>query len=73
MTTKAEKKYREALKLFFWTLGLTGISALMIYSGFYWLHSIAMIAVGAVVGPVSAFVCLFMGLMAIGARLEMKK
>ena len=73
MTTKAEKKFRETLKLFFWTLALTGVSAFMILAGFNWFHSIALIAIGAVIGPVAAFVCLFMGLMAIGARLEMKK
>ena len=73
MTTKGEKKYRETKKLFFWSLGITVWSALMIYAGFNWVHNIFMIAIGSVVGPLAALMTLFMGLMVIGVRLELKK
>lgn len=73
MTTKSEMKYRETLKLFLWSTGVTALSAFLIYGGFYWFHSIAMIAIGGVLGPIAALVALFMGLMVVAARIEMKK
>lgn len=73
MTTKSEKRFREQLRLFYWSLGVTAVSTLAIFAGFNWAHSIFLIAVGAVLGPVAALMALFMGLMAIATRLDMKK
>jgi hypothetical protein len=73
MTTKSEKKFRESLKLFIWSGSIAVVSSLMIFAGFNWVHSIALIAVGAVLAPVAAFVALFMGLMLVAIRLDMRK
>lgn len=73
MSSKSEKKFRETMKLFYWSLGVAAVSAFMVYSGFYWFHSIFMIAVGGVFGPVAALVALFMCLMAIAIRLDQRK
>ncbi|MEN9753601.1 MAG: hypothetical protein RL670_1292 [Actinomycetota bacterium] len=73
MTKRTDARYKEQLRMFLWSLGITVVSVLFVLTGFYWLHSILLIAIGVALGPISAFVALFMGLMVLASRIKSKK
>jgi len=61
MTKLSERRKRERVSLFYWSLGATAVSALFAFSGFYWFHSILMLVIGIGLGPIAALVMLVSG------------
>lgn len=73
MTAKARKLYQEQLNLTKWFGIITGVCALLLAASYYWFHSILLLVIGVMFGPIFLLLTLVFGGLAIASKVKLRK
>ena len=73
MTAKAQKLYKEQLNLTKWFGIITAICGLLLAASYYWLHSMLILVIGAMFGPIFLLLTLVFGGLAISSKVKLGK
>lgn len=73
MTAKAKKLYQEQLNLTKWFGVVTAFCALLLAASYYWLHSILLLVIGVMFGPIFLLLTVIFGALAIASKLKLGK
>lgn len=73
MIANQKKTYKEQVKLTAWFGIITVICAILIAAAYYWVHSVLMLAIGIMFGPIFALLTLIFGVLALVNRISLRK
>lgn len=73
MTAKAKKLYQEQLNLTKWFGIVTGFCGLLLAASYFWLHSILLLVIGVMFGPIFLLLMLVFGGLAIASKVKLGK
>ncbi len=73
MTAKAHKLYQEQLNLTKWFGIVTALCALLLAASYYWLHSMLILVIGIMFGPIFLLLTLVFAGLAIASKIKLDK